>query len=247
MGPPEPSASGPRYDEVWREVYGDMQEHGPVHRHLRRLLAGILADLDYRDAIDVGCGAGHNLPLLSAGGRSPSVTGADISEEALQRARRRADNEFLTLDIERQTLERSFDLVFSSLVLEHLTDDVAAIEHMRAMTRRHLVLATMAGDFETHRAWETQVGHVRNYRRGELEAKLAQTGLRVRRTVYWGFPFYSPVVRRLQNRWRAEPSFSRPAAVVARVLHELYRLNSSTRGDLLIVHASYPDTTGPDG
>ncbi|HEX2016451.1 MAG TPA: class I SAM-dependent methyltransferase, partial [Solirubrobacteraceae bacterium] len=100
------------YDAVWREVYGDLQGSGPVHRHLRRLLAGLLTELDYHDALDVGCGAGHNFSLLRAGGRAPQVAGADVSPEALARARHRApDAELHRLDIERGSLPRTWELV----------------------------------------------------------------------------------------------------------------------------------------
>ena len=63
------AAAGPPddYDAIWRDVYGDMQDVGPTHRHLRRLLAAMLRPLAYRTAIDVGCGAGHNFSLLVEG------------------------------------------------------------------------------------------------------------------------------------------------------------------------------------
>jgi SAM-dependent methyltransferase len=222
-----------QYDRVWRETYGDMQDRGPVHRHMRRLLANLLGDLDYEDALEVGCGAGHNFDLLGG-----PITGADVSPEALRLARERGAGEIIELDIESARLERSWDLVFSSLVLEHLQDDVAALANMRAMTRRHLVVTTIAGDWERYRPWEEQVGHLRNYRRGELEERLRSVGFEVRRAIYWGFPFYSPITRLAQNRWRAEPSFSPAARAIARLLYGVYALNSSRRGDLLVVHAT---------
>jgi SAM-dependent methyltransferase len=234
-------AAARRYDEVWRDVYGDMQELGPVHRHLRRLLGAVLADLRYADALEVGCGAGHNLALLAGDRPASAIAGADVSPEALRRARGRHDGELLELDVERAALPRTWDLVFSSLVLEHLADDESALNHMRAMTRRHVVVATIAGDRERYLPYEDQVGHVRNYRRGELEAKLERAGLAVRRAIYWGFPFYSPLTRRAQRRWRPEPSFGPGARIAAHALHALYRLNSSRRGDLLIVHAQVAD------
>jgi SAM-dependent methyltransferase len=215
-----------------------MQDVGPVHRHLRRMLREVLDGLDYQDALDVGCGAGHNRVLLGAGRSNAAVAGADLSREALRRARERGMTELFELDIERDALPRRWDLVFSSLVLEHLPDDRAALSHMAAMTRRHLVLATMAGDFERYRSWEEQVGHLRNYRPGELEAKLEGLGATVRRARYWGYPFYSPLTRLMQNRWRAQASFGPAARAAAYALYALYALNSNRRGDLLIVHAT---------
>jgi SAM-dependent methyltransferase len=231
------------YERMWEQVYGDLQEVGPAHRHLRRIVRRVLAPLEYASALDVGCGAGHNLPLLARGRRLERLVGADVAEAALERARERAapgggSVEFVRLDVERQALAERFDLVFSSLVLEHLPDDEAALANLRAMARRDVVVATIAGDFERYRAWDEAVGHVRNYRRGELEAKLEAAGFGVQRAVYWGFPLYSPLVRRLQNRTSPQPSYRAPARALAGVLYWAYFLNSWRRGDLLVVHAT---------
>jgi trans-aconitate methyltransferase len=227
----------PDYDVMWREVYGEMQDRGPVHRHMRRLLRRLLAGLDYRSVLDVGCGAGHNLPLLTEGREMERLVGVDVAEEPLARARR-GRGEFRRLDVQSDALDERFDLVFSSLLLEHLPDDAAALRHLRAMADRHLVATTIAGDFERYRRFDEQVGHVRNYRRGELEAKLADAGFRVRQAIYWGFPFYSPLARSLLNRTRPAPAYGPATRLAATALYGLYFLNSSRRGDLLLVHAT---------
>ena len=232
------SAASRRYDDLWETAYGDMQEIGPVHRHMRRLVADVLGELSYRSVLDVGCGAGHNLPLLTQGRALERVTGVDVSEEALARARGRAPGaDFAQLDVEARALDGTWDLVFSSLLVEHLPDDEAALRNMRTMCGRHLVLTTIAGDFERYRAWDEQVGHVRNYAPGELERKLAAAGFRVERTIYWGFPFYTPLVRTLQNRSRPTAEYTRAARIASAVMHRVFFLNSHRRGDLLVVHA----------
>jgi SAM-dependent methyltransferase len=227
-----------RYDEIWTDVYGDMQDVGPVHRHMRRLVADMLAGLEYETAIEVGCGTGHNFDLIRRDRELRRLTGADISAVALERAERTHSGvDLVKLDIERETPPDRWDLVFSSLVLEHLVDDRTALANMAAMAGRHVVLTTIAGDFERYRPWDEQVGHVRNYRRGELEAKLAEVGLTVRHATYWGFPFYTPIQRTLQNRTKATATYSRAGQILAKALYGLYYLNSSARGDVLLVHA----------
>jgi trans-aconitate methyltransferase len=227
------------YDAAWTEVYGEMQDVGPAHRHVRRIMRRLLHGLDYRTVLEVGCGAGHNLPLACDGRNVSRVTGVDISEEALRRARERwPAAEFSQLDIQTDRLPGQWDLVFSSLVLEHLPDDVAAIEHMRAMTGRHLLVTTIAGNYERYRSWEAQVGHVRNYARGELEQKLRGAGFTVERTIYWGFPFYNPLARTLQNRVTSAPKYGTKERLIAEVMYWLYFLNGRRRGDLLLALAA---------
>jgi SAM-dependent methyltransferase len=231
------SAAPPVYDELWRDVYGDMQAVGPVHRHMRRLLRGVLGDIPYRTALDVGCGAGDNVPLLREAGAAAKIVGVDVSGGALELARTRHPGRYAQLDIQQEGLAERFDLVFSSLLIEHLDDDLAALRHMRQMTAGKLVVTTIGGDFERYRRWDEQMGHVRNYVPGELEGKLEEAGFVPERIIRWGFPFYSPLARRLQNGMKAEASYGLGSRAAAAFLSGLYFLNSSRRGDLVIAVA----------
>ncbi|HEX7010321.1 MAG TPA: methyltransferase domain-containing protein [Phycisphaeraceae bacterium] len=228
------------YDQIWTSVYGDIQRLGPVHRHMRRLLTKLLNRIEFRSVLEIGCGPGTNVELLCRGRQIERFTGADISPWALEQARQRFGSlgQFVELDIERSHLDDVWDLVFCSLVMEHLPQDQAALEHMRAMAGRYLLISTMAGNFERYRAWDEKMGHVRNYQVGELEEKLRKAGFRVRESIYWGFPFYTPLVRTLQNHASTDTAhFGLGTRLLAQGLYWLYWLNSSRRGDLLIVLA----------
>lgn len=230
--------SVPDYDEVWSSVYGDMQAHGPVHRHLGRLVRAELARLSYESVLDVGCGPGHNFSMLAAGRELHRLGGVDISSAAIERARAEVGGDFTVADVQHEIPAGSWDLVHCSLVMEHLPDDVAALRNLRPAVGRHLLLTTIAGDFERYRRWEERVGHVRNYRRGELEAKLSATGYRVDRSIYWGWPLYSPLMRRMQNRSAVGTGeYNRMTRLAASIVHAAYFANSRRRGDLLIVVA----------
>ena len=237
---PTPGGVPYDYDEIWDTVYGDIQEHGPVHRHSRRITSRLLKGVPYRSVLDVGCGPAVNYPLLSAGSTLDDFSGIDISTKALQRAREIVpDGHFMEGDIQVEHPDGKWDLVSCSFVLEHLPDDVGALNNMRKVTRGHLLVATIAGDFERYRAREQQVGHVRNYKRGELEQKLASAGFTVEQTIYWGYPLYSPLVRRLQNRGDfGLGSYSRFTRVVADVTYWMFWLNSRRKGDVVIALAS---------
>ena len=63
------------------------------------------------------------------------------------------------------------------------------------------------------------------------------------RSIYWGFPLYSPLTRELLNlRPVGIGSYNASTRLLARLMYALYFLNSSHRGDLLIVLA---EPSGP--
>ena len=230
------TVAGPDYDKIWTSVYGDMQTRGPVHRHLHRIVSKVLDSIDYRSVLDVGCGPGHNYPLLAKGNPAVRYAGTDVSEWAIERARRQVPGTFHLGDIQQTVPEGTWDLVYSSLLLEHLQDDTSALRNMRKAAAQHVLLTTIGGDFRRYRAWDERMGHVRNYRRGELEEKARAAGFGVARAIYWGFPFYSPIARILQNHSAVGCGrFGPGARVAARALYGLYFLNSHRRGDLIVM------------
>jgi SAM-dependent methyltransferase len=227
------------YDRLWTDTYGDMHRFGPAIFHAQRISRRLLAGLAYRSVLDVGCGTGRNFGLLCGGRPIDAFAGVDISPEAIDQARRLGvPGEFHVLDIQTGSPPGRWDLVHCALMMHLVPDDRAALRHLRQSTGKYLLISAMCGDFERYRAWETHLGAVRNYRYGELEAKLAEAGFRVRQAVYWGWPFYSPLVRWLQN-WTAtgSGSYGLGTRMIAQTLRALYYLNSARRGDVLTVLA----------
>ena len=229
--------TAPDYDRVWEEVYGDLQDIGPTHRHMWRIMRRLLERLEYTSVLEVGVGYGHNLPVLTEGRQLDRLTGIDVSERALAQVRRRWPGSFRRIDIEVERVPETFDLVCCALVMEHIGDDAAALCNLRTMTTGHLLLTTIGGNFDRYEPWEHQVGHVRNYARGELERKLVDAGFEIDRAVYWGFPFYSPIARTLQNRMTATSKLPARARLIARILYRVFFFNSTRRGDLIVILA----------
>lgn len=225
------------YDRIWDEVYGDLQEIGPTHRHMIRIMRGVLAPLSYESVLDAGVGFGHNLPVLTGGRALDRLAGVDVSERALEHVRANWAGEFHRLDITKERLPGTYELVCSALLLEHLVDDLAALQNLREMASKYLLIVTIGGNFKRYRRWEQQMGHVRNYATGELEGKLEAAGFELSAMIRWGYPFYSPVARTLQNRMIATHELSSGSRAIARMLYPLFFLNSSRRGDLLVALA----------
>ena len=223
------------YDAIWDETWGDMQNLGPVHRHSARLIVEAVRLLDVRSIVDVGCGNGANLEALQSSLGITDVVGLDISPRALEVARRRVRGEFHAMDLESGSIDRTFDLVLTSQVIEHLHDDDGFLRRLRAMCGKHVIVATMQGRM---RPSEVHIGHLRNYTRKGLEAKMRGAGFEVDRVIEWGFPFYSPLYRsaiELIGGQTAKIGHSKRDRLVADALYHLYRLNSSRHGDVLMI------------
>ncbi|WP_148219829.1 class I SAM-dependent methyltransferase [Azospirillum sp. B510] len=229
------------YDEGWDSKWTDMRRYGPTGRHLRRIITRLIAALPISTVLDVGCGEGSLIQMLRPA-KPAHYAGADFSESALRIARQRTpDAEFFRLDLTEGALERRFDLVLCTDVVEHIKDDVTAIANLARMTGKYLLVATMQGRM---RPYETSVGHVRNYRHGELQAKIEATGLTIERVVEWGFPFYSPLYRDLLTLTGARGTEGRYGMVrrlITTALYGLFLANRWTRGDYIFVLARRPD------
>ncbi len=118
------------------------------------------------------------------------ITGVDISELALEsNARRFPFDTFEVLDIQTGKLDRSFDLVTSSEVVEHLNDQHTAVMNLAAMVAPggSLLISVPAGRiFATERTF----GHVRHPELEWLTETLETQSLTVTHTFRWGFPTY---------------------------------------------------------
>jgi ubiquinone/menaquinone biosynthesis C-methylase UbiE len=117
------------YQELWERLPETLT---PPDLELRRhfLREGVRAG---DRALDLGCGEGTFTPELARAGAA-SVTGADVAEAALVRARRRhQDVEFTRVPFDGPLpfLDGAFTLVWASEVLEHVADTARFLAEIR--------------------------------------------------------------------------------------------------------------------
>lgn len=228
------------YNAVWSGAWDDMRLYGPMARHSRRLMRRMTDDLSPASILDIGCGEGSLLKTLADAHPGARLMGAELSHTALKLARTTLPAaEFDVLDVSRGALARTFDLVVCADVVEHIEDDQSALANMAAMTSPggHVVVATLQGRM---RAFEKDVGHVRNYAHGELEEKMRRAGLTIDRVIAWGFPFYSPLYRDFLDMVDSRGTTGKFGLMRRLICHGLYMLflvNSERRGDYLFVRA----------
>ena len=165
----------------------------------RKILANFVADIcsrvtDRRPRIlDVGCGTGANLLMLSQYG---DAEGVDISNDALAFCRERGlDQVKLGAGEQLPYDDGTFDLVTAFDVVEHMDDDLAGLREMRRVLRPggRVLLFVPAFMF----LWGVQddvSNHRRRYRMPELTRVLEQAGFEIERTTYANITFFLPIL-----------------------------------------------------
>jgi SAM-dependent methyltransferase len=228
-----------QYDVGWDTRWDDMKKYGPMSRHVRRIIKKLIRPLSFTSVMDVGSGQGSLLLELVAEWPRIEPSGTDISNAAVQLARTRVpQGNFHVLDLAREHVDQTYDLVICSEVVEHIEDDVAAMRNLRQMTKGHLVISTVQGRMRSFEAGE--VGHVRNYARGELAAKLREAGFEIIKTVDWGFPFYSPLYRNLLELTSSKGTtgeFGPGRRLLSTALYYLFHFNLPIWGDEIFILA----------
>jgi 2-polyprenyl-3-methyl-5-hydroxy-6-metoxy-1,4-benzoquinol methylase len=230
--------SASEYDVGWNTKWDDMKKYGPMSRHVRRVIMKLAKPLPFRNVIDVGCGQGSLLRAFMQSWPGVEVHGTDLSGAAVELAKKKVpEGSFHVLDLVQDHIDRKYDLVVCSEVVEHIEDDVQAMRNLERMTGGHLIITTVQGRM---RSFETEVGHVRNYRRGELAAKLTEAGFDVVKQVDWGFPFYSPLYRDLLQLTGSKGTtgeFGFAQRFMATSLYYLFHMNLPVWGDEIFIVA----------
>jgi len=215
-----------------------MQRFGPVHRHQTEEILDLIGKLRARTVLDVGCGSGDNLAALSRAMPQLELYGADVSPEALALAAQRAPGAGLReFDVQTTKADEQFDLVMAIQVIEHLSNDTAALRNMALMAKQWVLVTTMRGRM---RPSEKSIGHFRNYSDRELRKKAALAGLEVVDIFGWGFPFYSPFYRTVTEWLPGGPPLGKigpKQRLFANALYRLYSLNIPRLGDVVTMLA----------
>lgn len=198
-----PGIDSQEYDRQWQGL-DDFIKFNPGARHRRRIVLDIVKGLVFRSMLDVGCGTGAMLTYLQkhlAG--NIACWGVDFAPEAIQRnAARMPEINFACLNIEQGALDRTFDLVICSEVLEHLHDRVPAFNHLARMVHPggYLLVTCPTGRLY---ATERYFGHVSHPTLDELTVHAHHNQLTVVRSLTWGWPVYRMVkmINNLNPEW----------------------------------------------
>ncbi|KXK01481.1 MAG: type 11 methyltransferase [Acidobacteria bacterium OLB17] len=142
--------------------------------------------------LDVGCGTGANIRMLSQFG---AAEGVDVSDDALEFCRKKG------LDVTKGTAEdlpfadESFGLTTALDVIEHLDDDVAGLKEMFRVTKKGGYSLIFVPAFMWLWGVQDDISHHRiRYTKKQIVERLEAAGYTVERAVYANFTFFAPIL-----------------------------------------------------
>lgn len=227
------------YEAFWQGYWNDTTIHGPACRHRRRMVANLAQTIAHDSILDLGCGDGSLIAELK--NKIPTeFEGSDISNEAFAIARKNAPGvHFYQLDLMSGSLNKTYDVVILSEVLEHIENDEHVLTTI-APNARHVVISVPGGPADKV---DRRCGHFRNYTDKLLGEKLERCGYDVVRIIRWGFPFYDLQQHFAfrEGEWGSETMsqgrYGWARIMVAKLVYLLYFMNSHYRGAQLFAVA----------
>src|SRR5687768_4507576 len=142
--------------------------------------------------LDVGCGTGANIEMLSQFG---TAEGVDVSDDALEFCRKKG------LTVQKglaETLpypDETFDITTALDVIEHLDDDIAGLKEMHRVTKIGGYSLIFVPAFMWLWGVQDDISHHRiRYTRKQIVERLEKAGFTVERATYANFTFFAPVL-----------------------------------------------------
>jgi len=142
--------------------------------------------------LDVGCGTGANIKMLSQFGEAEGV---DVSDDALEFCRKKG------LKVEKGTAEElpfadeSFDMTTALDVIEHLDDDIAGLKEMFRVTKKGGRSLIFVPAFMWLWGVQDDISHHRiRYTKRQIVDRLKAAGYEIERATYANFTFFAPIL-----------------------------------------------------
>jgi len=196
------------YTKYWNDNMIHYLSHSAGVRWFDHLFKSMLNELPekcVRSVADIGCGLGLKTATMAKHFPNAKVHGYDFSKPGIDAAKRKFKDlqnlHFATKDITASKTKEKYDLITGFDLLEHIEDWEGLTKKLIEANNRYMLISSPVGRM---RPYEVHIGHVRNFKKGEIEEFMESQGYKTLKTFYAGFPFHSPILRNLTNRFYNE-------------------------------------------
>jgi len=184
--------------EIYEKNYSRRLVSSPWRRWLHSLISDVLDSIPYlsqnTEILDVGCGNGDKTYLVHQKFPNSKTLGIDYTKAGIDSANTNYGSRslcFLCTDAQDISIwEKQYELITCFEVLEHLDDWKEVVDKICNNSKKYVLMSFPTGKM---RKYEVNFGHVRNFKKGEMEGYLSQRGFRPVKLYYSGFPFLNPI------------------------------------------------------
>lgn len=142
--------------------------------------------------LDVGCGTGANIEMLSQFG---VAEGVDVSDDALEFCRKKGLTVQKGLAETLPFADEAFDITTALDVVEHLDDDTAGLREMHRVTKAGGYSLIFVPAFMWLWGVQDDISHHRiRYTRKQIVERIEKAGFTVERATFANFTFFAPVL-----------------------------------------------------
>jgi len=206
----------------------------------RQIIGSLIERLDLpatATILEVGCGTGGNLSMLS---RFGNLSAMEQDQEALEMARAREAAPVLSGELPNAIpkFSQHFDLIALLDVIEHVEDDRAGLESLARLLKPdgRILLTVPAFNF----LWsqhDVENHHFRRYRKRDIRALARNCGLTLDYISYFNFWLFPPsaavrVIRKLIPYKESWQDMRMPPAMINRVLKTVFGSERHALGKL---------------
>ena len=179
-------------DEVEGSHWWFVGRRAILEGFLRQILSRINGKIEKISILDVGCGTGANIEMLSQFGEAEGV---DVSDDALEFCRQKGLKVQKGLAEALPFADESFDLTTALDVIEHLDDDVAGLREMFRVTKGGGYSLFFVPAFMWLWGVQDDISHHRiRYTRKQIVGRIEKAGYIVERATYANWTFFTPIL-----------------------------------------------------
>lgn len=181
-GNPSEQFNGNHIERIW-PTQANLEEYLSEFRDHRQRYEFAQNYVNGKVIADIACGAGYGSFMLSD--VATSVTGFDISEEALSHASKYFSRSNLTFKHASKILENKFDVIVSFETIEHMTEEdgdrFLQDLHSSLIINGTLIISTPLNRNSLSQRINVTPYHLREYNEKEFARKLDVNGFQVDR------------------------------------------------------------------
>jgi len=159
---------------------------------LKQIIQNPKSKIQNPKILDVGCGTGGNLEMLTKFG---AAEGVDVSDEALEFCKRKGLKAHKGLAESLPFEDGSFNIVTALDVVEHLDDDLAGLKEMNRVLKTGGKTLIFVPAFMWLWGVQDDVSNHRiRYTKRQIIERLENAGFEIERATYANITFFAPIL-----------------------------------------------------